>query len=202
MPIPQVLKKHAEPVILHPICQIAYRVMLESIKMVAASHFLDILVERLKRKATHLALNSINVHIKILIVVAPLMEELMFRGVILQGVHLLQKTWNEYAGNQLTQEDEKSQQAFRVRLSAFSFAAAHLFTSKSKIAAAIQFLLCYESGLQWGYISEKYQTLSVGFLSHGLNNACSAAIQIYPEWAILYGCAFIVNQFVLRYFLN
>ena len=61
-------------------------------------------------------------------------EEILFRGIIMQGILLIQMAWNYDRGRVLNEEDEKAQQIFRIQVSALIFAAAHLFNTHESLA--------------------------------------------------------------------
>ncbi len=50
-------------------------------------------------------------------------------------------------------------------------------------------------GVSWAYLSEKYQTLALGILNHGINNALAVASAGYPtEYTGFFFIALIINQ--------
>ncbi len=103
------------------------------------------------------------------VVVVPILEEIIFRGVVLRAIQLCQKAL-------INEEEERTQRVFRVHLSALIFAAAHLGNPHENVSSAlIQFTWAYIAGVTFGYVSEKYQTLSISILAHGLHNGLFVA---------------------------
>lgn len=129
-------------------------------------------------------------------VIAPLVEEILFRGVLLNGIRLLQKGWNYLTfADKLTDEDRKVEQIFRVHLSALIFATLHLFNPHKHIAGAlIQFTWSYLGGMTYAYLSEKYHTLSVNILVHGINNTLAVAGAVHGDYAPICLLAIFTNK--------
>ena len=167
------LENYIEPVIYHPITQLAFQFAIEVVKIVAAKMFLEFLGKRFLNETSKMKPREVF----IITVFAPVVEEILFRGILLRSIHAMQKVLNNQNG--LT--EEAPQQKFRVHLSAFIFAAAHLTNPhKTMTSALMQFTWTYFGGLSYGYLSEKYNTLSVSILAHGFNNFLAVAIGMYP----------------------
>jgi membrane protease YdiL (CAAX protease family) len=186
------IENYIDPVIHHPVSQLAFRMVVEVVKIVAAKVFLEFLGKQFLNQVAKITPREIH----IMTVFAPVVEEIIFRGVLLRGIQLTQKAWNWNDNrNDLTDEEEATQLKFRVRASALIFAAAHLMNPHKNIySALIQFTWTFIGGLTYGYLSEKYKTLSVGILAHGLNNSLAVAASIYP--------AHLVPAFLLAVFIN
>ena len=168
------LENYIEPVIYHPITQLAFRFAIEVVKIVAAKIFLEFLGKRFLNETSKMKPREVF----IITVFAPVFEEILFRGILLRSIHAMQKVSNNQNG--LT-EEEAAQQKHRIHLSAFIFAAAHLTNPhKTMTSALMQFTWTYLGGLSYGYLSEKYNTLSVSILAHGFNNSLTVAIGMYP----------------------
>ncbi len=156
------IENYVEPVILHRVCQIAFRVVVEIVKIVAAKMFLELLCRRFLLENANLSSQKIF----LIVVVSPVVEEILFRGLLLGTIYLAQKA----------DIGEREKRAQRVHISALFFAAAHLANPHPTITSAlIQFTWCYMGGITYGYLTEKYHTLSVGILAHGFNNALVVA---------------------------
>lgn len=116
------------------------------------------------------------------IVMSPVVEQ-VFHGVLLGGIALAQKGWNH--GGALTLEQEKTQQLFRVCISALLLASLHLLDPQKNVASAVaQFAYRFAGFVSYGYLTEKCQTLSVPILAHGIHNALflrakTSALDIY-----------------------
>jgi hypothetical protein len=118
-------------------------------------------------------------NIRFVTVIAPLAEEVIFRGIIQRGIGIGQWGWNRFVlKRELTEEELAIQRIWRVQVTAFVFGAAHLTNPKP---SALQFVWCYVGGVTDGYLSEKYRTLSLSILSHGLNNILATSIMFYPK---------------------
>jgi hypothetical protein len=187
------IKNYIDPVIHHPVSQLAFRMVVEVVKIVAAKMFLEFLG---KHFLNQVASKITPREVRFATVFAPVVEEIIFRGILLRGIQLMQKAWNwNYYRDDLTNEEEAAQQKFRVRASALIFAAAHLMNPHKNIhSALIQFTWAFIGGISYGYLSEKYKTLSVGILAHGLNNSLAVAMGMYPGHVRVFLSAVIVNK--------
>lgn len=153
------------------VLKFAKNITVETIKLVAATIFLHHLHQKFVLNPTLNVKSTYHA-----VVIAPLIEEILFRGIFQRGIWLTQKGWNHLRGVELTEESEKAQQIFRMHLSALAFAAAHLTNEHTAVWGALyQFSHCYLSGLSYGYLSEKYHTLSLSIIVHGLNNFLACA---------------------------
>lgn len=193
IPNRQIIVDYVDFVVHHRAVQVVSTVTVEMIKIIAAK----IILEFVGKKFLHDKNSTMtDREIYATTVFAPVAEEIIFRGILLQGIYLAQRGWNHYFDLKLTDEDRKAQQVFRIRLSALIFAAAHLTNPhKSSVSALIQFTWTYFGGITYGYLTEKYQTLSVSILVHGVNNSLAVAGRVYPESAALCILAVFVNKF-------
>lgn len=166
-----------DPVVQHPVFRYAAFVVSEVIKIIAVKTFLELLGKHfLTNKNSHFPGSKIYAST----IFAPLAEEILFRFILLRGVHLAQYAYHNYFGHQLTEEDRTIQQVFRVHLCAFIFASAHLLNPHETVESAlIQFTWTYLGGTAYGYLSEKYHTLSLGIFFHGINNFLAVASGVY-----------------------
>lgn len=172
----------------------AFVIIAEIVKIVAAKMFLQFITKQFLFNNSKISAETAI----ITCIIAPVLEEIVFRGVLLKGIHLIQITWNYCKKNDLTKEDELGQQIFRVRLSSLVFAAAHLLNPhKNLIAAGIQFTWALLLGSNCGYLTEKYHTLSIGILIHGFNNSIAIGAEVYSEqYAPLFLLAIAVNALI------
>lgn len=128
-----------------------------------------------------------------LVVFAPIAEELLFRGLIQRGIKLSQKLFNwviqsdilgqnlkKYFENQGDEENlERREQVIRIHLTALIFGLAHLTNSHASILSSIyQVSQCYFGGVAYGFLSEKYQTLTLPILAHATGNALVALMTV------------------------
>lgn len=139
--------------------------LIEAVKIVTAGLFLNYLTREVLNAKNSLAVS--------MIIMAPICEEIVFRGIIQRGIALCQKAWCHYSGKgELKDEDKKVQQLFRVQISALLFASLHLFLPhQNYLFKFLQFGWTYLLGVTYGYLSEKYATLSITMVAHGVNNA-------------------------------
>ena len=184
------IENYIEPVIHHRVCQIAFRVVAEIVKIVAAKMFLEFTCRRF------LSENSKYSSQKILLTVVtiPILEEIIFGGFILRPIYMMQK-------DAVSEEEKLNQRVFRVHLSALIFAAAHLSNPHENVKSAlIQFTWAYAAGVTFGYVSEKYQTLSVSILVHGIHNGIYVAVTsgLYSEkYNPVFIVLLIINQIAI-----
>jgi hypothetical protein len=156
-----IVENYIEPVIHHHVSQFIFKVIAETVKIFAAKMFLEFLCKQLLKENSSLSSQKIYLYV----VVAPIVEEILFRGVLLNVIYLSQKA--------LVKGDEREgkQRTFRVHLTAIAFGAAHLTNSHTNPFTAIfQCSWCYLSGVTLGYLAEKTHSISLGILAHGLNN--------------------------------
>lgn len=172
------VENYIQPMIHHPLTQMAFQITIEVIKILAVKFFLEILTKRLSAGISDGATRKL---IHGVVVVAPIVEELLFRGVLLRMIHLIQLSCHHILfGREPSEEEKRHQQTFRVHLSAFLFAAVHLNNPHETVKSAIiQFVEAYAAGVSYAYLSEKYKTLSVTILTHGIHNALCVPIQTF-----------------------
>ncbi|MFI5344504.1 MAG: CPBP family intramembrane glutamic endopeptidase [Chlamydiales bacterium] len=139
--------------------------LIEAVKIVTAGLFLNYLTKEILNTKDGVAVS--------MIIIAPIFEEIIFRGMIQKGIALCQKTWHHFRGkSEIKDEDVKAQQQFRIQISALLFASLHLFLPhQNNLIKFLQFGWTYLLGVTYGYLSEKYSTLSISMVAHGLNNA-------------------------------
>lgn len=191
-PYKQDIINFIDPIVESRTFQVVSAVVVEMVKIIAAKAFLELLTKKFLSDVN----SKVTPRIYNVVILAPVLEEIFFRGMLLPGIHLAQKGWNYLRGNELTDEELETQQVFRVHLSATIFGAVHLFNPHETVSAAIhQFGWTYFLGISWGYMSEKYQTISVCILSHGFNNALVIGRDALPiHYAPLFNLAALANQ--------
>lgn len=188
------------PVINHPISRFVRGTAVELIKIVAAKIFLECVLEK--------ALSQAKMPVKAawtIAVAAPVIEEIIFRGAVQRGIGLAQKGWNYYViQRELTQEELAVQRTWRVQISAIVFAAVHLTNfHPTKVSKLVQFTWCYLGGVAYGYLSDRYKSLSVSILAHGFNNMLIVCVAAYADPKIALTClAGIVINPVAAYTLG
>jgi membrane protease YdiL (CAAX protease family) len=149
--------------------------VIETAKNVAAVIFLDLI-----RRSVLSVPSSFSKHaIYGAVIISPVLEEVLFRGVLLSALQGMQKVWNLVVVQRLlTPQEERMQQIFRIHLSAFLFGIGHYFfnPSRSLDITILNCVVSYGDGVSYGYLREKYRSLAVGVLIHGLHNAICIAM--------------------------
>lgn len=174
------------------ISQIVYGATVESVKLVATAALLNFLFESIARTSLDRGFT--------MIVVAPIFEETICRGLIQRGIGFTQITWHYYCGKEeLTSEDLKTQQIFRIRLTSLLFASMHLVVPHPNYYyKAVQIGWTFMIGLTYGHLTEKYSTLSVPMIAHGINNALVFST-ISRTYVLLKLIALPINQLFWHY---
>lgn len=185
------LNRYVYPLIDHPVARVAYQVVAESIKVIAATVFL--------RYVTRHIFNETKLpptFVFVAVIAAPLIEELVFRGFIQRGIRVIQEGWDHFIAQRApAAQDLEMQRIFRVKLTSLLFAAAHLTNSHSSLVGKVaQFTACYYGSLGYGYISEKYKTLSLPIFAHGMGNLAVCCAMAYPQHHFLFLTLYIVND--------
>ena len=107
---------------------------------------------------------------------APIVEEILFRGLFQPGIGLLQKGNNRiklWFGNETSKKDLVSQEKFRVYTTAAIFGLAHL-TNLNK--SLFQVVHSFHGGLAYGYLKEKTDSIAPSIIFHAANNAISCLV--------------------------
>ncbi|MBA3720987.1 MAG: CPBP family intramembrane metalloprotease [Parachlamydiaceae bacterium] len=167
----------------HPIT-IATRKMIcggviEICSTVAATAFLYQVV--VKRMLNPLASHTYRNSIPPIVVVGPVLEEVLFRQLLQGSLHMVQRFNNRFiAKKPPSHQDLKIQEHFRVTVTAVIFGGVHLQNSHKNVFSAVkQFSLATLGGFSYGYLAEKYNTISLSILAHGINNAIAVLPMIY-----------------------
>lgn len=127
-----------ESCINHPVVCWSGKAIAETAKIAGAVVILGVVAGRLIKDPAKI---SRPVFIVQAVILAPLIEEVLFRGVVLKGIGLFQKGWSYMRGAVL---DENAKKKFRVHLTALGFAALHLANPhRSLFSASVQFVLSY-----------------------------------------------------------
>ncbi|MBA3720985.1 MAG: CPBP family intramembrane metalloprotease [Parachlamydiaceae bacterium] len=168
----------------HPVVQTTkrcvFKATIEAVSIVASHVFLCIFTQFVMFPIVPRSMRS---RVISTVIIAPVHEEILFR-LILQGiVHLLQKFKNRFIAKQAPNlQSLKAQEVFRVRTTAFLFGCIHLLNPHTHIlAAAIQFSVTTFAGLSYGYLAEKYKTISLSILAHGFSNALACGMVCYAN---------------------
>lgn len=133
------------------------------------------------------------------ITLKPVAEEIIFRLLSHRLIYLAQCGYNKLLQRtELTEEQKKGQMIFRVILSAALFSLTHLVINKGR-KLHIQGPITFIGGLAYGGLFEKYHTLSIGILFHGINNLLAAASTINP--IPLFPIALLLNRCAAFYLL-
>ena len=143
---------------------------------------------------------------KLVIILAPVLEEFLFRGVLLTSLEMMQKGYNvvrHYSHNhEMTKAEIKAQMVFRVRITALVFGLAHLANGHKPIELAVQVTHCIFGGLTYGYFKEKRRSISLPIILHATNNALAVMMSetSYSPYLKLLFCAWLINDWGGYYF--
>lgn len=189
---------YIQPLIDSPLSELAYSASIEIVKILAAVIFLDMAGRVFLKQSRKWTYGKISEDI----IVAPLLEEIFFRGLLQRGIQALQYV---YHNEEEPMEEQKFfQQAFRVHTTALIFGLAHLLNGNDFKGSLIQCSWSYIGGVIYGHLSEKYNTLSLAILAHGINNGMWVAQQqAPPQMSIYFFVAFLVNKLsIYRFFVR
>ncbi|WP_075883510.1 CPBP family intramembrane glutamic endopeptidase [Candidatus Protochlamydia sp. W-9] len=166
-------------------------VLAEMVKIVAVKILLE---EVTKALFSSKQLSGINV--RWITVVGPVVEEVFFRGMLQRGIGITQAGWNRFVvKRELSEQEIVSQRAWRIYVTAIIFGLAHATNSHSNYANKFtQIEWSYMGGVAYGYLSEKYQTLSVSILAHSINNILAISLVAYPKFNKLTTLALVANN--------
>ncbi len=179
---PRPFTEHYVKPAIHYVGQFMIGTVAEVTKIVAAQIFLKYLLQKvLSESKTPMKEMMISV------VAIPVIEEILFRGCIQRGIGLVQKGWNYFViQRELSPRELDVQRTWRVQMSAIIFAAAHLTNPHRNMGHKLtQFTWAYMGGVAYGYLSDKYQSLSVSILVHGFNNMLVAYAASYQSSEVL-----------------
>jgi hypothetical protein len=162
---------------LYPTGRFCYQCSVEAIKVVFAAAMIEIMAAN-ALYGTKLAPRRIWQ----ITMEGPFQEEVIFRGIVQSGIGLIQAAINRYIiRRELTPREIELQKLVRIHLTAFIFAAAHLKLSYSSLNLRLKNLVfCYLSGVAYGQLREKYETISLPFLFHGTSNVLGCYFAIAP----------------------
>lgn len=172
---------YIEPIRKNAVVQWTFSACVETIKIVAATCFLVLLATQV-RPTSKLSTK----HIAEAVIVAPLVEEILFRGIFLRGIRLAQYLVQK---DPTSNEEKLAKQKFRVRFTGIAFGLAHFHGGLFQVTQAAL------GGISYGYLSEKYETLSASMITHGIHNfivlkAKSALTQTAPS--VLKTCGYLL----------
>jgi membrane protease YdiL (CAAX protease family) len=163
----------------YPVVRVVYQGVIEIVKVVAAQVFLELLTSALLGNQSKMAFRMV----RLITVVAPVIEEILFRGILQRGINLCQNAWFKFILKREPTEKELCMlRAIRIQLSAIIFAVAHLKNPhKNLVSKLMQFTWSYIGGVAYGYLSDKYKTVSVSILAHGINNTAVVYLSSIPN---------------------
>lgn len=138
----------------------------------------------------------------------PRYEEIRFRLLIPGGIWVSERLWNKFVYKDKPSERALFiQKTIRIWISAALFGVVHtslgkyfplasantIEIEKSFRSNLLSFTWTFVAGLNYGYLSEKYHTISLGILAHGLNNFIgqSVALEYISTKAAIGGVATI-----------
>ena len=186
---------YMRPIARYQAVQFVYKATVEIVKVVAAKVFLEFISKRYLNAPLIMPFKSVYETV----VLAPLLEEILFRFLILKSIHLFQELMNMLS-HKGTVDDEKklNQQIFRVHFTALIFGLVHLTNPhKTAKSAAIQVVWSALGGEVYGNMAEKYHSIFPSILSHALNNAMVCVAVIYQVSIPLFVASLIVNRMAL-----
>lgn len=182
------LNRYVYPVFNHPVTRLAYMTVVEMVKIAAAKVFLEY--------AANWLLISRNMPAQVVwlvAVAAPVVEEIIFRGVVQRGIAFIQNVINYSKKREISSAELETQRMYRVQITASLFAAAHLMNAHKSVSAKLfQFSWCYIGGVSYGYLSERYRTIAVSILTHGINNIAALCLIAYPNAYIQTVCTLVL----------
>lgn len=143
-----------------------YKAGMESAKFIAANVFLNTCSTVLSRGLSDERVQMI----KSDLLVAPFLEELFFRVVLLKGLQGSQILYNNYRNRTLSNDEKQVQQATRVYATAIFFGLCHWSLGVSLPHKLLKTTIISLSGVSHGYLMENYGSLGVNVLAHGLHN--------------------------------
>jgi len=180
------LKDHASAIASHPAFQLAFQAIVEVIKIFTATIFLKLLTDQLFKGISQ---NSIvGLPISHITTYAPLIEEVEFRGACFLGLRCVSE-----AMRKTPEEERPFLKILPVHLSSIAFAAAHLANPIPNCYKVLQFAITYFLAVRWAYLVDKYHTLSIGILSHGIHNTCVMGTLFYPSFSPFFIAMILVN---------
>lgn len=165
-----ILVDYVEPLKKNEYVQYAFAITVEAIKIVAVTCFLSLLAIKFVTPNSHLSRKVIYR----IVVESPVVEEIIFRGFFLRGLRLLQEMAN-WSSNKQTE------QFYRVHITALLFGLTH--------SLPLQAAFAYEGGVGYGYLTEKYETLSVTILAHGINNFIG--VKFVTSTSLIQACGYL-----------
>lgn len=113
-----------------------------------------------------------------MVVLGPLFEELFFRGMVQNGIWMIQEIYNNVIkGTPPTEEDLETQKTYRIGITALFFGVAHLMNPEPSL---IQVTWATWDGIEHGCSMERTHTLATSILDHGMNNGLVAASIVQP----------------------
>lgn len=109
------------------------------------------------------------------VLLSPIVEEIIFRGVIQTALECSQRAKNEISRHwykkEINEEELKAQKCFRVYATAILFGAVHLANPNPSL---LQVVWCTTAGILYGFIKENTHSIAWPILLHSLNNANAA----------------------------
>lgn len=128
------------------------------------------------------------------VVLTPVLEEIVFRTIIQEKIiHNIQRVLN-YSYGSTTEEQLENQKVLRIRITGVLFGLAQLrHPNQVKIVKCFFGIL---SGITYGYLSEKYETVAAPILAHGLNNGI---LKIPGNPRVIYAAHVSVKIFLSRF---
>jgi membrane protease YdiL (CAAX protease family) len=193
------MKAYATPIV-QKVAKCTLNIGKESVTVVATAIFISMMTQRL---LVPLAPSRSN-FIRTTVVSAPVLEEIVFRVGLHEGIHLMQSFKNRFISKHPPSSQElQNQKIFRIWVGALIFGAAHLSNGHKTFTSALtQFSLSTAGGLVYGSLKEKYNTIAVGILAHSLNNglACLAMITVNKPGMEMVTATSLCGVFAMKFF--
>jgi hypothetical protein len=157
-------------------------VIQESCKLYAVALVLNEIVERMPEHPDKF----------LAVFVAPIVEEMLFRGLLMSTIKLVQKVEGP---RRPTPEQLERQKKIRIVVQAVIFGAVHL-TNGLEPSRVIQVVLCTYSGYYYGQIAEKTNSIAATIILHATNNG----LCILAATSTISGGTFLVCYISLKVF--
>lgn len=168
------------------------KLALETLKITVCSIFLEFLSIYLV--GSHQTLSP--QEIRLYVILAPLCEEIFFRGIMQKGISLCLEIFKKSY-----REDKTTQiyQVISIYFTAFAYAFAHLDLTKNNTPRYSAYAWFFTEGICHGYFYEKCGTLSAPFLNHAISNLISVYL---TKAGSNYSQASLVKIFLLKLIIS
>ena len=138
-------------------------------------------------------------HIWTKLLLDPLAEEIVFRLISHSVIYSFQYGYNKLLQREeLTEEQKTAQKIFRIVLSAILFSLEHVRVNQGR-NLFFHVPVTLIGGIAYSGLLERYRTLSIGLLFHGINNLLTRTIVLNPSLYTPLNVAIVVNRCLAFY---